>query len=504
MRVTILVNNRTEVVIARSAELLLPAKVAAEIRRAFEHPNPEYARKRRMRCSTKGEQPTIRTWREEQRGGELLLSLPRGGLSRVRAILKRRKLNCKLVDQRTEGDAELAGKVPSHRLTLYGYQDEGVSASIARQNCVFRAPTGSGKTTCGFAAASRVNLPTLVIVWTGNLFKQWVRRCQRELGLPLDQIGMVWGRKRTIGVVTIAMQQTLSANPRWIEENKHRFGMVICDEVQRFAARTLFDVVDPFPAKFRIGISADETRKDRKEFLIYDLFGEVAADISQERLIKSGHVMEVKIRVVPTGFKAPWYRTRRTGPAWKELLDKMTQNKRRNRMITKIAVGEAKRGNQLIVWSHRVEHCHALDSQLAQEGVLSGLLLGGKKYADRFDETVHGIEEGKLSAGVGTLQAVGQALDIPRLNRGIITTPLAGNIQQFGQARGRVCRVVQGGSKADALLYYLWDRHVYGKRHLENLVRKFKSSVVVLRDGQWIDGKAYLKDLNAKSRGIFA
>ncbi len=74
--------------------------------------------------------------------------------------------------------------------------------------------------------------------------------------------------------ITIAIQKTLAAHGV-DDELRSFFGAVICDEVQLFGAKTFYEVIDPWPAKYRIGVSADERRKDRKEFLIHHQFGEV-------------------------------------------------------------------------------------------------------------------------------------------------------------------------------------------------------------------------------------
>lgn len=775
MKLLVTVDSRVRLRIGDSAALLLPEVVLAELRSLFEHPNPEYAKKRRMRFSTKGEPPFIRTWHEEGRGGERVLSLPRGGLQRVRNVLRKHGVEWRAVDERTEGDAALAGQVPPHRLPLYGYQEHAVQAAIEKQNCLVRAPTGcltgdtlvginragkgsqmrldhvvrmfnggsshgrtwrsdiptfvrapcedgvvrlcrllgatesgkrevftlsldglqvrgtcdhrvltplgwvplgelrvgdyvlvedtrrpvpkdgpkskpqyhvrvlrehpyagrwgvhwskgggsvpvhrlvaearlngmgleefvaavkqrssglrfldprewavhhgdrnsrnnnpenlhvlthsehkaehkdesvaslevrlvprrvidvsyygvedtydlevetahafvangaavhnSGKTCAALALVARVNLPAIVVVWSGNLFDQWVARCEKELGIPSRDVGRVRGSKRDVRPVTVAMQQSIASDPRWAAQHRDTFGVVLCDEVQRFAARTLFASVDPFRAKYRIGISADESRKDRKEFLIYDLFGTVAADIDQRELIESGHVHDVAIRVVPTEFKAPWYRERQD---FKKLLDEMTADPLRNSIALHLAQEQAAQGHQVIVWSHRRGHCHTLDAGLAKWGVMSGLLIGGDDYKDRFDETRFGLEQHTLMAGVGTLQAVGQALDIPMLARGVLTTPLAGNRQQFGQARGRLCRTARDEGKLDAELYYLWDRHVYGRGHLRNLVKWYGPAVTVWNGSDWADGRRYLATMRdddaateaASMEGIF-
>ena len=347
----------------------------------------------------------------------------------------------------------------------------------------------SGKTTMALAMVASLNVPSIVIVWSANLFDQWVKRCTSELGIPPKEIGMISGSKRIIKPVTIAMQQTL--NSRGIDrELREYFGAVFVDEVQRASAPTLYSVIDPFPAKYRIGISADETRKDEKEFLIYDLFSKQGTDIPKEQLIQSGHVLDVEILIVPTDFKADWYDPLDWKNGFNRLLEEMETDDERNDLVASIVAQEVARNEQVMVLAHRRDHCRVLDAVISACGIESGFLIGGLDYKSVFQETLANIHSGKIKVGVGTVQAVGQALDIPTLGVAIAATPLATNRQQFGQVRGRVCRTAEG--KTEAKLYYLWDQNVYGVSHIKNLIR-WNSVVKVWHKGRWIRANDFLK-----------
>lgn len=492
--VNIVVDNRVRVQVCRGAAPLLDHTVVTALQRAFTHRNPQYGKLRSMRWSTQDEQPYDRTWGTD---GEWL-TFPRGGMSRVREVLRANGLRWSVQDHRTSGEDPGFAGVPRHLVELWPHQNEAVDAAVVRQNCLIRAPTGSGKTTAGFGLAARVNLPTLVILWDRNLLKQWLERCTRELGIAPHDVGLVQGppgKWRVGTAVTLAMQQTLSYHAAEVERRlSRRFGLVLCDEVQRFAAPTLFGAVDPFCARYRVGISADETRKDRKEYLIYDLFGEVAAEIKQADLIASGHVVDVAIRVWPTEFKAPWYVGKMRSGRLREqdfnrLLVQMVKDQERNLMVADVAAQQAREGHRLLVWSHRREHCIALDHALATRGVRAGLMLGGDNDAAAFEATKQGLRAGTCHAGVGTLKALAQAIDIPELDSGVLATPLASNRQQFGQVRGRLCRK----GKSSAALHYLWDRWVYGAGHLANLVKWYGPAVQVRHEGQWVDGKEFVR-----------
>ncbi len=99
------------------------------------------------------------------------------------------------------------------------------------------------------------------------------------------------------------MQQSLcKANAAEWRAINSRFAVIICDEVQRFAARTFMDVIDKSAARYRIGLSASEKRKDGKECLIYDSFGGVAAAIDEKELVGAGLIHDVPFNMIRTNY----------------------------------------------------------------------------------------------------------------------------------------------------------------------------------------------------------
>lgn len=484
MAVRIVVDNRVRV----STEGL-PSEVEAELRAAFTHENPQFHRLQRMGFGWR-EEREIRTYQRESDG---TLSFPRGGMSRVRSILQAHGIERETVDARTEGET-LTDVIPDHQRTLYEHQARAVDALIARENALLRAATGIGKTTVAIAIAARLKLPTLVVVWESKLFDQWVRRAETELGLHTSEVGVIRGSTRRLRPLTIAMDATLRNVVD--DELTGYFGVVIADEVQRFAAPTLFKCIDPFPARYRFGISADETRKDGKEFLVYDLFHDVACEIDREEAIATGTVMDVEVLVVPTEVEAPWYRG---GKEFKRLLDAITADAARTQLAVDLVAEECAAGHQAIVFSHRVEHCFVIDSALSARGVRSGVSVGDAKYRARSNEALDGLRNGSVRAVVGTIGAIGQGIDVPSISVGCVVTPLAGNRQQFGQVIGRVCRTSEG--KTAARLYYLWDRHVYGLKHLKNLI-KWNRSVVVWDGSAWVDAASWIARVSPRRRAV--
>ncbi len=254
---------------------------------------------------------------------------------------------------------------------------------------------------------------------------------------------------------------------------------MVFDEVQGASAKSYFASVDPFRARYRIGISADHRRRDGKEFLTLDLFGAVAAEVGREHLIDAGHVLDVEVRVVDTRFAAPWYEP---GGEYSRLLAEMCLDERRTQLAVDLACAEAGRGEQVLVMCHRRALCRVIDQKLAARGVKTGFLVG--EAPQEFAATVRGLAGGTIRVAVGTYQAVGTGIDLPRVGVGVCVTPIAANEQNFNQVRGRLCRTSEG--KEHARMYYLLDRRLpFGERHVKNLVRWNRSVSVPDGAGGW-------------------
>jgi superfamily II DNA or RNA helicase len=490
-RVTLVVDNRIRLV----GDVDEDTRKALRASRTFN--NPKFFTMRAIGKSTHGIRPTLRTYEEES--GEL--SFSRGALKSVREILINRDYAVRFSDQRCAGDLDQGAGMPDHLVTLRDYQRAMLEAAVAKENCLIRASTGSGKTCVAFALACRLKTPMLVLVRTGGLFEQWMRRAKLEMGFDEDEVGIIAGNKRRLKPLTIAMQQTIFA--RGVDDElKSYFGAVLVDEVQGAAAVTVHAIIDQFPARYRYGVSDDERRKDKLDFLIYDLFGEVAHSVDRERLVTEGHVLDVEVRVVPTDFTADWYGLPESvvaefggempkGTTEKEvdisrLYAEMMADPQREALVQSILDDEIKQGSRIAVFSHRREHCLAIDRALVARGVPTGFLLGGVENKREFRRTIARLTSGEARVGVGTYQALGTGIDLPALNVGICTTPIASNKQFFRQVRGRLCRPQAGKS---ARLFVLWDRRVF-PRHLDNLIA-WSRTVRVLHGSRWVDAGEY-------------
>ncbi|MCI4370603.1 MAG: hypothetical protein L3J81_04655, partial [Thermoplasmata archaeon] len=344
----------------------------------------------------------------------------------------------------------------------------------------------------------------LIIVWTGALFDQWVERVRTEAGIDLRWVGKVRGSTRVYGPITVAMQQTIAKMREGPLARRHedyfdRWGLVGADEVHRFGARTFVEAIDGFSARYRVGVSDRVRRKDRKDFLVSDEFGGIACDVTKEELVAKRRVIDVSIRVVPTGWRPATGQEEadallgartvdRSDP--KVVFDEMGGAEERTAVAVEAAARYAREGHQVLVFSLRRDHCREIDQRLAALGVRTGLLIGGEDFRTAFRETLAGLKGGSVRVGVGTVQAVGTGVDLPAVARGVVAMPIAGDVGQMRQVTGRLCRAVVGKT---AELTYLWDEAVWPE-HLGVLDRSSGRTEVYLDDerlGPWVTVREY-------------
>lgn len=479
----VLVDNRVRIL-----ESAIATGLADALRAAFTRKNPKREQLKKAKVRGWWNEPEVfATWGGDDRGN---LTFPRGGMARVRELLREHLVEFRVADGRRKMKADV--DVSPTKKELREYQERLVSACLERENCLVRSGTGSGKTTALLALFARIRVPTLVIVHQVALAEQWIERAVEELGMDPRDVGILGGGQKRIAPLTIGVTKTISnvakANPGFLE----LWGAVLVDEVHLFAAKSLFACVDQFPARYRIGASDDERRKDRLEFLIYDLFGPPAAEVSDEELVQGGHVMDVEVLLVPTEFRAEWYASgddEEKKPDFGLLVQEMAADADRQAIIDRLVATELADGRQIIAFAKEREHCHAIGTEAAKRSP-TGYLIGGRDYRDEYKRTKQGMRAGKIRVAVGTYQACGASLDIPSVEVGIAASPCLANRTTFRQGRGRICRKPFG--KTVARFYVLWDRHVFGLRHVENAAR-WNPSTFVWDAEKWVPAREFLK-----------
>lgn len=461
-------------------------KCYQKLRKAFTYRNPDYAKQLRLGFSTDGIPQRIKSYRKHKS----TISFSRGGLHKVRKILRQRGHTVQVEDHRLSFPPV---SFPS-KIKLRPEQVEPVAAMLKKHQGIVRGPCSVGKTVLLLQGVAEAKQPALVIVWDTNHQKQWIKAATdpKLLNLKPHQIGGVGGvfKKPKFGLLNICMQQSL-----WRESNRDffvdRVGFIGADECQRFGARTFSEVVNAFPAKYRIGVSANERRKDGKEFMIYDAFGKIINVIPDTAI---GSRMKSKIFLVPTQFESDAYEW---SPNWTQLLQDLANDKARNKLLLKLVQRSVDKGKVCLILTER--RAHALYLKFKLKHLRTGLLIGKiagkairdadwpqawKDYMHQYDadKEFHRVvklgEQRKLDVIIAT-QKGDVGLSIKALDHLFITTPTGANTERFNQQKGRVERWHEG--KAIPRVFYLWDVKLDRLREAGNTVMKTFSDCSILR-----------------------
>lgn len=171
--------------------------------------------------------------------------------------------------------------------------------------------TGKGKSILGIYCAYATQQKCLVVVHKNDLVTGWENDCKECFGKDF-KTGLVKASKRKVGEqITIATIQTLNS---WAKndldsfnEFVEQFGMVIVDEMHHIAG-SIYDLINHFPAYYRIGLTATPERSDGLTDVMYWYLGKLAYkfvyDTSDDDILP----VRVKILTSPVSFMPEAYK----------------------------------------------------------------------------------------------------------------------------------------------------------------------------------------------------
>jgi superfamily II DNA or RNA helicase len=296
------------------------------------------------------------------------------------------------------------------------------------QGIVIRQP-GSGKTQIALAFAAQAGTNTLVLVHTKDILQQWVDYAHEAI--PTMPVGVVGAGKHDVKQLTIATVQSVVD----MVGNKafwRKFGALVVDECHHAPAETWEIILNESPARYRVGLTATESRADGREALMRLLIGPVIHRLPYES--------QVPLRVVPV--RSDFYYPYRGSFDWSRLLDHLVNDEDRNALIARVVMNQLRKGQSTLVLSRRIKHLENIRDhlELAAEfdsGWMQQVkILTGRISKSRRDKTIEEFRAGGVKVILAT-QLADEALDVPRLSRVVLTFPGKHDgriIQQVGRA----------------------------------------------------------------------
>lgn len=176
---------------------------------------------------------------------------------------------------------------------LRDYQTDALTRWLRTKWGVLVLPTGAGKTVIGITAIARLNVPTLVVVPTLELVRQWRRELEKALKI---EVGTYSGEAHDLQPVTVATYDTAYLRA---EELGNRFLLLIFDEVHHLPSPGYSTIAELFVAPYRLGLTATYEREDGLHTELERLVGGKVYEIGVEKLTGT-HLAEYTTRKIVT------------------------------------------------------------------------------------------------------------------------------------------------------------------------------------------------------------
>ena len=394
--------------------------------------------------------------------------------------------------------------------------------------------TGGGKTVCALYIASRLRVPTLVIVHNTFLRDQWVDRIRGFL--PKARIGVrnedmscdtfirdftirveddvikykkgestpnfkllknikedelvalahIIGADSTLDSVTSAIPKYTSIRDVTIgmlqgivqkKVNVSEFasiGLVIVDECHHIASEVFVQALPKVTSRYMLGLSATPERKDKLMFAIHWFLGPL--------LYKSDTGDSVD-----TAINVEMYEYENDDPEFNEIVvssqgmvsvpimvNKLAACEDRTRWLARILADVIEDGRQVLVLSDRVQHCKDILEALPEDLKERACILSQAVKSDVRTEYCR-----TKVILIATYSMCKEGFDVPTLNTLVMATPRP----DIDQIVGRILRVEKAGRKVHPLIVDIVDpqfKRQFGARNTLYKKRQYRVTKMLM------------------------
>jgi len=337
--------------------------------------------------------------------------------------------------------------------------------------------TGGGKTVCALYIASRLRVPTLVVVHNTFLRDQWTERVKAFL--PNARIGRVQADVCDVENkdIVIVMLQTLSMKELNVDVFKP-IGLVIVDECHHIASEVFVQALPKVTSRHMLGLSATPDRKDRLMFAIHWFLGPLLYKSDTGDSVDTA----VNVEVYEYQNDDPEFNeivTCKSGPSEGMvsvpiMVNKLTACEDRTRWLCRILEDVSEGGRQILVLSDRVQHCQDILAGLPEDLRETACILGTAVKAEVRAEYCK-----TKSILIATYSMCKEGFDVATLNTLMMATPRP----DIDQIVGRILRVEKTGRVVHPLIIDIVDpqfRRQFGVRNSLYKKRQYRITKMAL------------------------
>lgn len=334
--------------------------------------------------------------------------------------------------------------------SLRPIQEEVVKSYLTPQprDGILSLQTGGGKTVCALYIASKLRMPTIVLVHNTFLRDQWIERITAFL--PRARIGSVQGETLDIENkdIVVAMLQSVSMKDYPVNTFA-RFGLVIVDECHHIASESFSQAVPKLTSKHMLGLSATPERKDKLMYVINWFLGPLLYKSDTSDKVDG----KVKVEVYEFEPKDPVYNDviyNHAGVMFTSLMvNKVVEYEPRNKMLIEVLVDMFhEKDRQILVLTDRVDHTKTLLNMLPDEVRETACILG---------RDVKAVQRAEWCATkkilIATYSMCKEGFDVATLNTLIMATPRP----DVDQIVGRILRTDKTTRTIDPLIIDIVD-----------------------------------------------
>lgn len=312
-------------------------------------------------------------------------------------------------------------------------------------------PTGIGKTYLSLEIGRHFKTPMVVMIHKGDMIDNWVEHCEKHLGIPHHDVGIVKENRCDEGKpVTICSVQTLLSRdfgPGFYEQ----FGFMIADEIHHYGAREWSKVISAFPARYRLGVSANPIRKDGLDPIVRWNFGKVGFGVYKKDAEELP--LACMVRYMPGAYRdgqywdgekidGQWCLSQPNAMKYAKVLAADTE---RNSWLVERMIDATLKGRRFLCFSRLRDHINALHLEYEQRlaetlaaadeatrkqfgTVRAAKLWGGLKDRDR----KHASTADEIFTTFGFSK---EATNLPQIDTLVLATPPGDVLQTVGRLR---------------------------------------------------------------------